>query len=81
MGASRIETEYNEINSKNGWMMEFQVNFDLIDKLKNKHETRGKNTKILHRTFEKKNEGAHSEWHTEQKREREKGRVEEEMKF
>lgn len=25
MGASRIETEYNEINSKDGWMMAFQV--------------------------------------------------------
>lgn len=25
MGASRIESEYNEINSKNGWMMAFQV--------------------------------------------------------
>lgn len=25
MGASRIETEYNEINSKDGWIMAFQV--------------------------------------------------------
>lgn len=27
MGASKIETEYNEINSKNGWNTEFQVIF------------------------------------------------------
>lgn len=25
MGASKIETEYNEINAKNGWPMAFQV--------------------------------------------------------
>lgn len=42
MGASRIETEYNEINSKNGWTMAFQVNFDLLDKIKNRQNRRKK---------------------------------------
>lgn len=50
MGASKIETEYNEINSKNGWSMEFQVNFDLLDKIKNR-QNRKKNKQIFHRTF------------------------------
>lgn len=31
MGASRIETEYNEINSRNGWGMAFQVNLQQMD--------------------------------------------------
>lgn len=25
MGANKIESEYNEINSKNGWLMTYQV--------------------------------------------------------
>lgn len=27
MGASRIESEYNEITSRDGWQLAFQVNF------------------------------------------------------
>lgn len=43
MGASRIETEYNEINSKDGWMMAFQVIISQIifhetNKLKKKNK-------------------------------------------
>lgn len=49
MGASRIETEYNEINAKNGWNTEFQVIFIFTI---NTDRTRKKNH--IHERYDKK---------------------------
>lgn len=49
MGASRIETEYNEINSKNGWMLAFQVIIHSGEKKNKKNRKKSKNAKLLYK--------------------------------